>query len=165
MISTILAQYPWLPRAGIVLVVVLAPFIARWLVPRHRIAWALVGASAAVIAALTLLPDGTRTVAGCELPFSPADLSGVEPLANVVLFLPLTLALSSATRQPVPTFLAGLCLSAAIELLQWGVPAIGRSCTVADWVANTIGAALGAALAALGLLLARRRKPARPSAR
>jgi VanZ family protein len=165
MIATILAQFPWLARGGIVVVVLLAPLVARWLAPRRRIAWALVVGSAAVIAVLTLFPDDTRTVAGCDLRFSPVELLSVEPLANMVLFLPLVLALSTATRRPVSAFLAGVGVSAAIELLQWGVPAIGRSCTAADWVANSVGAALGATLAALGLLLAQRRGRARQLAR
>ena len=161
MISTLLAEYPWLARGGVGVALVVAPFVAGWLLPRQRVAWALAYLSAAAIAGLTLLPDGTRRVAGCELPVAVADLLGVEPLANVVLFLPLALALTAATGRPLPAFLVGLGASAAIELVQWAVPAIGRSCTSTDFVANTVGAALGAALAALGLLIARRR--ARPA--
>jgi hypothetical protein len=154
-ISTVLAEYPWLARIGIVGALISAPFVARWLLPRQRMAWVLVAVAGTAIAALTLLPDGTRTVAGCELEFSPAELFGVEPLANIVLFLPFTLALTVATGRPLPSFLAGLSLSLVIELMQWAVPAIGRSCTSTDWVANSLGAGFGAALAVLGLWIAR----------
>ena len=157
MISTLLAEHPGLARGGVALVLIMAPFVAGWLFPRKRVAWALVYLSAAAIAALTLIPDGARTVAGCELQFSPADLLGVEPLANLVLFVPLALALTALTERPLPAFLVGLGVSAAIELVQWAAPAIGRSCTSTDFIANTVGAALGAALAALGLYIARRR--------
>jgi VanZ family protein len=163
MISTLLAEYPWVARIGIVAVLISAPFVARWLCPRRRMAWAVVAVSATAITVLTLLPDGTRTVAGCELRFSPTALLGVEPLANIVLFLPLTLTLTVLTGRPAPAFLAGLSLSLVIELMQWAVPAIGRSCTSTDWVANSLGAALGAALAALGLWRARRPSSRRQS--
>jgi hypothetical protein len=35
------------------------------------------------------------------------------------------------------------------------VPALGRSCDTTDWSSNTIGAAIGAVLAAVALHLAR----------
>jgi VanZ family protein len=44
-------------------------------------------------------------------------------------------------------FLAGAALSAAIEVFQGLVPAIGRSSDTNDWAMNTAGAA-GAALVA-----------------
>ncbi|MET1043195.1 MAG: VanZ family protein [Microbacteriaceae bacterium] len=157
MISTLLAEYPVLARGGTALVLILAPFIAAWLRPRQQVAWVLAYLSAAAIAVLTLVPDGTRTVAGCELPFSPSFLLGVEPLANLVLFVPLALTVTAAIRRGLPAFLVGLGVSAAIELAQWAVPAIGRSCTSTDFIANSVGAALGAALAALGMYLASRR--------
>jgi VanZ family protein len=71
-----------------------------------------------------------------------------------VLFVPPALLLAVATRRPVLALLLGASLSAAIELVQALVPAIGRSCDTNDWTSNTIGAAIGAGLGWLALRLA-----------
>ncbi len=42
------------------------------------------------------------------------------------------------------------------------LPALGRSCTSDDWIANSAGALIGGALAAGALAVARRRGAARP---
>ena len=56
-----------------------------------------------------------------------------------------------ATRRVLLAFLAGTGLSIAIEAVQALVPAIGRSCDTTDWTSNTIGVAIGVALAWLAL--------------
>ena len=157
MAASLLAQNPELARAGIVVLLLAAPTVAGWLRSRSRVAWALVLWSVVLLAALTLLPAAPKADMTCELAFAPRDLLRIEPLANIILFVPLTLALTAATRRPWTAFLVGAGASAMIELLQFGVPMIGRSCTSTDWVANTVGAGLGAALASFGLLLADRR--------
>lgn len=83
--------------------------------------------------------------------------SRVELFGNVVLFVGPTLLAGVATRRPLLVLLAASGIAAAIEALQAAAPAIGRSCDTTDWLSNTIGAAIGAGLAALALLLARRR--------
>lgn len=57
---------------------------------------------------------------------------------------------------------AGVLLSALIETTQALVPAIGRSCSTGDWLANAVGAAIGGllALAAVQLARASRRRAA-----
>ncbi|MEP7762609.1 VanZ family protein [Sanguibacter sp. 25GB23B1] len=157
MAASLLAQYPELARACIVVLLLAAPTTAGWLRTRPRAAWGLVLVSGVLLAALTLLPAAPRADMMCELAFAPRDLLRVEPLANIILFVPLTLALTAATRRPWSAFAIGTGASLLIELLQLGLPMIGRSCTSTDWVANTVGAGLGAALASLGLLLADRR--------
>lgn len=157
MAATLLAQNPSLARAGFVLLLLAAPTLAGWLSTRPRAAWTLAAVSAAVVVALTLLPDGQRPGDVCELAFAPRELLRIEPLANIILFVPPALALTAATRRPWAVFALGAGASAVIEALQGAVPEIGRSCTSTDWVANTVGAGLGAALAAAGILVAERR--------
>lgn len=81
---------------------------------------------------------------GAGLP-AAFDLVTLEVVANVVMFVPLGLLLASSARVPRPwlAVTAGLALSAAIETTQIALP--GRYPTLQDVVANTAGAALGAA--------------------
>lgn len=86
---------------------------------------------------------------GAGLP-TAFDLVTLEVVANVAMFVPLGLLLATSARVP-HTWLAvaaGLALSTAIETAQIAVP--GRYPTVADVVANTGGAALGAAAVVAG---------------
>jgi VanZ family protein len=156
MISTLLAQYPWLARIGVVVVLVASPVVARWLRSRPRLAWMCIVLAGLLVVAVTLVPDSTRTADQCDVSFAFGNLLQIESLANMVLFIPLALALTAATDRALLAFAVGTGLSAAIEVAQWLVPAIGRSCTTTDWVANSVGAALGAALAALGLWMSGR---------
>lgn len=89
------------------------------------------------------------------------DLVTAEVVANVVMFVPLGLLLATShrVRRPWLAVAAGLALSAAIETAQIALP--GRYPTVQDVVANTAGAALGAAAVVAGRAL-RRTSPARP---
>jgi len=155
MISTLLAQYAWVARIGFAAVLIATPFVARWLHTRRRVAGVLLCLAAALIVFTTLIPDPTRIVAGCELPFAFTDLIRVDSLANILLFVPLTLAMTVLTRRRLLAFAVGTGASAAIELAQWLAPTLGRSCTSTDWIANTLGAALGVGLASLGLLSTR----------
>jgi hypothetical protein len=158
MIATLLAEYPWLARVGIVIIALVSPFIAAWLRGRRRLAAVLSAVLFVLVAAVTLYPTHRVVLDRCEVAFDPSDLLAIEPLANILLFLLPVLALAAATGRPVLAFLVGVGGSALIELLQWGIPDIGRSCTVTDWVANVTGAALGAIAAAVGIALARRKR-------
>lgn len=72
------------------------------------------------------------------------DVAALEVGANVVMFVPLGLLLASGrVRHPWHAATIGLALSAAIETTQTLIP--GRYPTMQDVVANTVGAALGAA--------------------
>ena len=103
---------------------------------------------------LTLSPTRRSMTFGCAVDWSP-QLTASEPLANVLLFVPLVLLLAVASRRPVRAALAGSAVSLGIELVQAVVTAIGRSCDTSDWIANTAGSAIGATLAAVGLGFAR----------
>jgi glycopeptide antibiotics resistance protein len=68
---------------------------------------------------------------------------------NVLLFVPLVMLVSlSARRRPVWWWIVIFAAaSVSIEMVQWvGLP--GRDASVLDVIANTLGAALGATLAA-----------------
>src|SRR3954471_7762674 len=66
-------------------------------------------------------------------------------LLNVVLFMPLGVALAPRGHSRNRIFLLALLLSTAIELIQFFIP--GRDPSVSDVVANTCGAVLGALVA------------------
>jgi glycopeptide antibiotics resistance protein len=78
---------------------------------------------------------------------------GIDTLANLAMMLPLALFGALATRRPVAVFAAASGLSALIELVQALVAALGRACDTDDWFMNSIGAALGAIIAAGVLVL------------
>lgn len=116
---------------------------------------------AGAVLLLTLFPTTYRTVeTRCLADGGLAHLWSPEPLANVVLFVPLVLLAGIRTRRPAAMFLAGSVLSALIEAVQALVPVLGRSCTTGDWLANTAGALTGAVLAAaaIGIHRARSRR-------
>ena len=83
------------------------------------------------------------------------DLAG-----NVAVFVPLGIALvfalrtAAALRAFLFATLLGAALSLAIELLQAAIP--GRVAALDDWLLNTTGAALGAALGCLARAVFRR---------
>jgi VanZ family protein len=71
-----------------------------------------------------------------------------EFLANVALFVPFGLLLSTAAPRWSPWAIIGLgaLVSVMIELVQLGIPS--RVATVSDLIANTAGAAVGCLVAA-----------------
>lgn len=69
----------------------------------------------------------------------------VEPLGNVVLFIPVGLLLVLHMRRAWPGTLAAVAISASVEIVQLLIPS--RVTSVRDIVANTIGATVGALVA------------------
>jgi glycopeptide antibiotics resistance protein len=65
---------------------------------------------------------------------------------------PLVFFAALATRRPLSTLAAGVVLSAAIEVFQGLVPALGRACDTNDWAMNSAGTVVAVLLA--GTLLA-----------
>ncbi|WP_158564308.1 VanZ family protein [Jiangella anatolica] len=153
MISTALVEHRWATTTALVALVVLGPLAGAWLVRRRRVTRALLGLAAVPIALLTLVPTSRELTAGCAVEWAVPTLGAVELMANVVLFAPLVLFAGVLTSRPVPMLLGAGVLSALIELVQALVPALGRSCSTNDWLSNTLGAALGAALAGVALWL------------
>ncbi|MFC8921859.1 VanZ family protein [Cellulosimicrobium sp. NPDC057127] len=154
----VILTHPWLPPAVLVALVVLGPLAGRRLVDRPRAAWAAFAVSLLPVAFLTLVPtggDAERCVLNWQLP----SLGNVEMLANIALFVPPVLLAAVAGRRPWWALAGGVVGSVAIEALQTLLPALGRSCDTNDVLANAIGAAIGVALAAVPLVLARRSAP------
>ena len=153
MLSNLLVSVPWLAFAVLVAAVIAGPVIGRVLVSRPRTATTLLAIALIAVLGLTLSPEGESDRAiGCaaELPFLAP--TAVEPMANILLFVPVALLAGLRWKKPMLAPLCASALSVAIEAVQALVPAIGRACDTGDWVTNTIGAVLGGVLAALALV-------------
>lgn len=157
MLSTTLAEHTWAAPSVLLALVVVGPLVAWWLTGTSRVARMLAVLAIVGVGLLTLWPSGSSTLEGCRLVWS-VDLLAPEPLANVVLLVPVGLLLAVAMRQPILAALVGILLAAVIELVQALVPSLGRACTIDDWTANAVGAVLGVVLGAIGLALARWRR-------
>ncbi|WP_344004592.1 VanZ family protein [Nocardioides lentus] len=155
MITTVLVEHPWLTTVGLVASVALGPLVGWWLVGRPRLTRWLAAASLAPVVVLTLAPTSRSLDVGCVAEWSLPTLGAVELVANVVLFVPPVLLLGVATGRPLLVLLGASATSGLIELVQALAPQLGRSCSTDDWLSNTLGAVLGAALAASALALSR----------
>jgi hypothetical protein len=80
-----------------------------------------------------------------------AQGGAVELMANLVLFVPPALLFGVALRRPLLVLVGAGATSALIEVLQAFATVLGRSCSTNDWLYNTLGAALGAAIAVAAL--------------
>ena len=155
-ITTFLVEHPWVTTVAFVALVVLGPVAGWWLVERPRLARVLGGLSLLPVAALTLVPASRDLAVGCVAEWDVPTFGAVELMANVVLFVPPVLLLGVAIRRPWVVGFAASALSVVIEVAQALVTALGRSCSTNDWLSNTLGAVLGAAIAALALWARRR---------
>ncbi|MEU6343741.1 VanZ family protein [Streptomyces sp. NPDC046977] len=129
--------------------------------PRPWTTSCFTGSTAAVLL-LTFWGSGSGYVGNCTISrqVSEAFLND-QGLLNVALFVPLGLFGALALRQPVAVALGAGALSLTIEVVQGTVPVVARTCDSSDWVANSTGAALGAALGwGLTAAAARMRVPA-----
>ena len=161
MISTFLVEHPWLTSVALLAVLVVGPVLAYALANHVRVAWWLAGISFVVVIVITMYPESRVVEPGCEVSLPNLSLGAVESIANVILFVPPVLFAAVASRRPLIALAGGVALSALIELVQLAAPVIGRSCDTSDWITNAIGAAISAAVAALGLRLAASRRRAR----
>lgn len=155
-LSTILAEHPWLTTVTLAVLVVVGPLLGAWLVGRRRSTAVLLGLALLVVAALTLVPTSRDLERGCWVEWTVPTPGAVELVANVILFVPVVLLLGVLLRRPVVAFVVASAASVLVEAVQALAPALGRSCSTNDWLSNTIGAALGALLAAISLALHRR---------
>lgn len=123
--------------------------------PTRRGSWLLWSAIGVVLAA-TLAPGSTTTGPPPCAPLTLAcgDTWGVDLALNLALFLPLGAAAQLSGLRVTRVALLGLALSLLIETLQATlIP--GRDPSVRDLLANTAGAAVGAAIAAAWRALTR----------
>jgi glycopeptide antibiotics resistance protein len=149
-------DYPWfLPGVMLAIVVgaIAARPLARALSTRPAVAWLLI-TSLGIALAATLTPQtlaGATTSSGtCDLArigLAPWDelLAVSDSSLNVLLFVPLGLAIGLLPRSRRRTMVAGaaLLLPVAIEATQVLVPALHRICQSADVVDNLLGLAIG----------------------
>ncbi|MDN3241623.1 VanZ family protein [Glycomyces tritici] len=147
MIAALIAEHPWLSPALLLVLIVLGFLVGPRLSARPTVAWALAGASVVAVMAAAVVPEDRVLQARCEIAWSLPTPERVEPFANLVLFIPIAFLIAVAGKRPLLGLLAGVTFSALIEAVQALLPAIGRSCDTGDWVANSIGAIGGAALA------------------
>jgi VanZ family protein len=106
----------------------------------RRLAWIAAAACTAIVAVATLTPEPVLDDPGGVWTWSVFDVA-----QNLALFAPLGFALVRATASPVASVAAGSALSATVETLQRWIP--GRDPSLADWIANTAGTVIGAAIA------------------
>ncbi|MFF4698985.1 VanZ family protein [Streptomyces chattanoogensis] len=99
-------------------------------------------------------------IGACVAGESVRTLTGgfAHHVVNVVLWVPMGLLGTLASRRPVAVTLAGSGAWALVELLQTLDPV--RSCQPVDWANNTLGVALGALA---GWQAGRGRRDARPA--
>ncbi len=116
---------------------------------RRSFGLALTALSLGVIAAGTLTYAGVERPAPLSWCFLCAEIYATDVLLNIVLFIPLGigLRLTGASRRRVLAIAALITL--AVELAQWFYVS-GRIASVADLVANVLGAAAGMLLAERG---------------
>lgn len=155
MLSTILVSYPWLTTAAFLSLALLGPVLGSRLVSRPRVTTALLVLAGAAVVLLTLMPTSRVLDVGCAVEWSLPQLGAVEHMANIILFVPVVLLAGVLTGRPLLAFVAASGLSILIEAVQAFVPVLGRSCSTNDWLANTLGALLGAVLAVVALRRAR----------
>lgn len=149
MITTYLVEYPWITTVALVAALAVGPIAGFWLMDRPHLASRLGVASLLPIAALTLVPSDRGLAVGCATEWNLPTLGEVELVANVVLFIPPALLFGVAVRRPLVVLFGASMGAASIEVTQALLTALGRSCSTNDWLANTLGAALGAAIAAV----------------
>jgi VanZ like family len=103
--------------------------------------WLFLGATACLVLLLTLAPTSSQpeSLGRCLL-CNPRLLA--DGIANIGLFVPFGLALGLLGASATAAVAVGGLLSGVIELVQSSVP--GRDGTLIDFVANTMGAGIGA---------------------
>lgn len=153
MITTFLVEHRWITTVAFWLLVVAGPVLGAWLVSRPRLATGLGLASLVPTLALTLVPSGVPSTVRCVAEWSLPTFGAVEIMANVLLFAVPVLLLGVGFRAPLRVLLVASLGSAAIEAVQAVATSLGRACTTGDWLANTVGAAMGAVLAILAIRL------------
>ena len=117
--------------------------------PSQRTATALVIASLALVGFLTLRPTA-QVVSTPTLCIICGTLGGVDFTLNVLLFVPLGVALQWALGRWRIVAVIGIATTLLVETLQWRlIP--GRDASIGDLVANASGTMAGAWIAIYGL--------------
>lgn len=158
---TYLVENRWLTSVFLVVALLVGPVIGAWLYRRPTLAATALGASVLGVMAFVLHPVDRETFATCTMEWSMPTWGRVELMANMLLFVPVALCAVVAWRRPVAALISASLFSATIEAIQAAAPALGRSCSTNDWLYNTLGAVVGAAIGTISLRAARRLEPMR----
>jgi len=167
-LRSVLADIPFAPLAfvaGALLAAALATRIGR-AVGTGRVRGFLLGASIALIVALTLTPGrgafGQPAAFTCDLSrIGPASigtyLSISDVSLNVALFVPLAAAIGvlPASRRRTVLIVLAACLPFAIEAIQSALPDLGRTCQAGDLFDNLAGLVVGLGAGAAGMAVLR----------
>ena len=158
--------------ASVAVGVLLARPVALWLGSRTWVAFLLIVSLGAVLAA-TLTPDGPRLAGGppssgmCDLHrvwFAPLpEYVHVDDFSlNVILFVPLGVALGLAPRSKRTYVLLGLAIAlpVVIETTQMLATTLGRGCQSGDVFDNLLGLGIGLLLGLAVAALTGSRRPA-----
>ena len=113
------------------------------LTPKLKIALTVFAVAAILIA--TLRPVGGDLPQGWNFALVEGDEGPAEIIQNILLFVPLGLALALGNTRTLRNIAAGALLSLAVEFTQQWIP--GRDPSVGDLVFNTVGTAVGVLLA------------------
>ena len=113
--------------------------------PRRASGAILLAVSFALIGLMTLQPTQAIIDSPTFCIFC-GSLGGVDFILNVVLFIPLGLALRWTTGRWWTAAIIGLATTVVIESLQWRLIS-GRDATIGDLLANALGTLVGAWLA------------------
>ncbi|WP_217132936.1 VanZ family protein [Leucobacter chinensis] len=161
MLATHLVEYPWVTPTVVLCFAIVSVFVGPWLLVRKGLTRVLLGIAFFAVVALVFTPTGREMSMVCEVEWMLPLPKYVEPFANLAMFVPLAYFAALASGRPIVTAIVASAGSALIETVQALVSALGRSCSTGDWLSNTLGAVLGAALGWAALAIARRRARAR----
>ena len=109
-----------------------------------RFKTALTVLSVAAILVATLRPAGIEMAQGWTVQLLEGDEGLAEIFQNIILFVPLGLALALGNTRTWRNIAAGALLSFAVEFAQQWIP--GRDPSVGDLLFNTLGGAVGVLL-------------------
>ena len=105
---------------------------------------ALLAVAVLAILVATLRPGGTTLPSGWSFDISSGEAALSEAIQNLLLFVPLGVALVLNGVRPLRAIAIGAGLSFSVEFLQQWIP--GRDPSVGDIATNTISAGVGVAL-------------------
>lgn len=112
----------------------------------NRTSWLGFAAALVFVGLATLLPEWDRPKPDVAITcLLCGDVGGPDLILNVVLFVPVGLALAGLGTRPWRALWIGFALSLTIETIQLVLP--GRSTTLRDVLCNASGAWLGALIA------------------
>lgn len=86
--------------------------------------------------------------------FGPYGITSTQGYLNILLFIPVALALAAFLGKPIMAFFLLSLFSIAIEA--WQAFSGTRTCAGVDWAANTFGVFIGVSIGVLMLATARR---------